>query len=318
MDMVGGGPESKAIFHVSRSPKSVASFVNDIGEAFGSYLNEASDKYASGENVDYPVVADEGGKEDLHASLGHFSMGSDFQVYSEGSFRIPSIYLHDWPDRYIHTNYDLPAYIDPTKLKRSAFIGAASAIVLANYDDSNTADYLQLYKRQALLRTSKMLERIPLLSNAEQENLKFYHWQYERNIIKSQSGFTQVTPILQTEFTNFIDNLERTIGKGLPLKSTNQQIYKRNEKIKGPMSVFGYDYFEDHYGQEKSKNIKAFRYSGLWGSGSEYTYEILNMVDGKRSASEIRNAVSAEFGPIAQEIVDEFLIALAEINVITR
>lgn len=150
MDMVGGGPETKAIFHVSRSPKSLPSFVNDIGEAFGNYLNEASDKFASGDKVAYPLVAKEGGKEDLHAVLGQFSMGSDFQVYSEGSFRIPSIYLHDWPDRYIHTNYDLPAYIDPTKLKRAGFIGAASAITLANYDNASTQTYFELYKRQAL------------------------------------------------------------------------------------------------------------------------------------------------------------------------
>jgi len=34
--------------------------------------------------------------------------------------------LNDWPDRYIHTNFDTAANIDPTKLKRAAFIGAAS------------------------------------------------------------------------------------------------------------------------------------------------------------------------------------------------
>src|SRR5947207_6673626 len=58
-------------------------------------------------------------------------MGSDHDVYQDSSFRIPAIYLNDWPDRYIHTNFDSAANIDPTKLKRAAFIGAASGYFLA-------------------------------------------------------------------------------------------------------------------------------------------------------------------------------------------
>ena len=48
------------------------------------------------------------------------------EIYGEGSFRIPAIYLNDWPDRYIHTNFDTPANIDPTKLRRAGFIAAAA------------------------------------------------------------------------------------------------------------------------------------------------------------------------------------------------
>ena len=59
-------------------------------------------------------------------------MGSDHDVYQDSSFGIPAIYLNDWPDRYIHTNFDTAANIDPTKLKRAAFIGAASGYFLAN------------------------------------------------------------------------------------------------------------------------------------------------------------------------------------------
>jgi aminopeptidase YwaD len=54
-------------------------------------------------------------------------------VYQDSSFRIPAIYMNDWPDRYIHTNRDGAANIDPTKLKRAAFIGAASGYFLANF-----------------------------------------------------------------------------------------------------------------------------------------------------------------------------------------
>lgn len=318
MDMVGGGPETKAIFHVSRSPKSLPSFVSDIGEAFGMYLNEASDKFASGEAVDNPVVSLEGGKEDLHAVLGQFHMGSDFQVFSEGSFRIPSIYLHDWPDRYIHTNYDLPANIDPTKLKRSGFIGVASAYVLANFDASSAADYLALFKHQVLLRTATMLERSHHLNAADQENLKFHHWEYERGVANSITNFGKSDVKLQNEFHKYIADLEKTIGKGIPQSGENKVVYIRNEKVKGPISVFGYDYLEDKYGAERTAKLRVFSYRGLWGSGGEYNYEILNLVNGQRTITQIRNAVAAEFGPIPVEIVAEFLSALEEIGVITK
>ena len=126
MDMVGGGPETKAVFHVTRGPASLPSFINDVAEAFGEFVNEQSYRHAAGQTVLYPLVAPEGGKEPLNARMADFSMGSDHQVYTDSSFGIPAIYLNDWPDRYIHTNFDTPANIDTTKLKRAGFIGGAS------------------------------------------------------------------------------------------------------------------------------------------------------------------------------------------------
>ncbi len=104
MDMVGGGPETKAIFHVTRGPNSLPSFVNDVAEHFGEFVNEESAKFAGGQPTEFPLVAPEGGKEPLLAEMAPFSLGSDHQVYADSSFGIPAIYLNDWPDRYIHTN----------------------------------------------------------------------------------------------------------------------------------------------------------------------------------------------------------------------
>ena len=131
MDMVGGGPETKAVFHVTRGPMSLPSFVHDVAWAFADWVNEESYKFAATGTAEYPMVAPEGGKEPLRAEYSPFSMGSDHEVYQDSSFKIPAIYLNDWPDRYIHTNFDTAANIDPTKLKRAAFIGAASAYFLA-------------------------------------------------------------------------------------------------------------------------------------------------------------------------------------------
>ncbi|HWM69515.1 MAG TPA: M28 family peptidase, partial [Steroidobacteraceae bacterium] len=132
MDMVGGGLDTKSVFHVTRGPMSLPSFVHDVAWAFASWINNESYQFAAGDKSDYPLIAPEGGKEPLRAEYSAYTMGSDHDAYQDSSFGIPSIYLNDWPDRYIHTNLDSAANIDPTKLKRAAFIGAASGYFLAN------------------------------------------------------------------------------------------------------------------------------------------------------------------------------------------
>src|SRR5882762_1076060 len=131
MDMVGGGPATKAVFHVTHGPRSLPSFVHDVAWAFAEFVNEESYKFAATGGAAYPLVAPEGGKEPLQAQFGDYTMGSDHDVYQDSSFGIPAIYMNDWPDRYIHTNFDGAANIDTTKLKRAAFIGAASGYFLA-------------------------------------------------------------------------------------------------------------------------------------------------------------------------------------------
>src|SRR5208337_265772 len=137
MDMVGGGPETKAVFHVTRGPMSLPSFVQDVAWAFAEWVNEETDEFAATGKAEYPLVSAEGGREPLRAEYSAYTMGSDHDVYQDSSFGIPAIYLNDWPDRFIHTNLDVPGNIDATKLKRVGFIGAASGYFLAQLNESD-------------------------------------------------------------------------------------------------------------------------------------------------------------------------------------
>ena len=92
LDMVGGGPETKAVFHVTRGPASLPSFVNDVAAAIATFVNEQTGAFAATGQADFPLHAPEGGKEPLAAALVDFTSGSDHQVYSEGSFRVPAVY----------------------------------------------------------------------------------------------------------------------------------------------------------------------------------------------------------------------------------
>lgn len=93
-------------------------------------------------------------------------------------------------------------------------------------------------------------------------------------------------------------------------------LFKRKAEPKGPLAVFGYDYFAEHAKATGVATPKLLNYEELWGGGEEYAYEVLNFADGNRNAQEIRDAVSAEYGPIALEMVVEYLKALEKIGIV--
>jgi aminopeptidase YwaD len=319
MDMVGGGPETKAIFHVTRDPASLPSFVNDVAEHFGEFVNEQSAQFAGGASASYPMFAPEGGKEALQAEMAEFSLGSDHQVYTDSSFGIPAIYLNDWPDRYIHTNLDTPANVDPTKLKRAAFIGAASAYFLANVKADDAASILRILQAHNLRRTSNMLARRAALTPDEAANLTRFHLWHERALIDSMERFFRIPATTRSDADAFLGNVERLVGRVKPApapQGDGRLVFRRNAKLKGPMSAFGYDYFTDHYGEERENKLRLPQYRGLRGSGGEYSYEVLNLVNGRRTAQEIRDVVSATYGPVPLELVVEYLRALESIRVV--
>jgi aminopeptidase YwaD len=321
MDMVGGGPETKAIFHVTRGPNSLPSFVNEVAEHFGEFVNEQSSNFAGGQPAAYPLVAPEGGKEALLAEMAPFSLGSDHQVYTDSSFGIPAIYLNDWPDRYIHTNFDTPANVDPTKLKRAAFIGAASALFLASVSEQNAQAILNLLQESSLRRTATMLARRAGLSGNEQAAITRHHLWYERAMVESMERFFSVPGETKAAAKAFLNDLEKLAGPVGPTPAgTGDEllVFRRRADLKGPMTAFGYDYFTDHYGAEKEAALRLLSHRAQRGSGSEYAYEVLNFVDGRRNALEIRNAVAGTYGSIPTEYVIEYLKALESIRVIER
>jgi hypothetical protein len=319
MDMVGGGPETKAVFHVTRGPMSLPSFVHDVAWVFAEFVNEESYKFAATGKAEYPFVAPEGGKEPLRAEYSAYTMGSDHDVYQDSSFGIPAIYLNDWPDRYIHTNFDTAANIDPTKLKRAAFIGAASGYFLADMSVDTAMSALVAIDLDRLLRGNFSGWRATLLSESESSNLIR---QYLSSEIDLFSSVNHVVPksitLSELAFERFfpIKTLADRMGPPTPATGIGLGVFRRNPQPKGPLAVFGYDYLSEHAKAAGVPTPKLLSYEGLWGAGEEYAYEVLNFADGKRNAQEIRDAVSAEYGPVPLETVVEYLKALGKMGVV--
>jgi aminopeptidase YwaD len=322
LDMVGGGPETKAIFHVTRGPASLPSVVNDVAAALAQFVNAQTAAFAATGAARYPLTAPEGGKEPLRAEPVDFSMGSDHQIYTEGTFRIPAIYMNDWPDRYIHTTGDTPAMIDPTKLKRAAFLAAASGWYLATAERADAALW-SVVKAETLHRARTLVERQRGLTREDAAVLaRTWAW-HEREVASSIGRLMEVPPDLQEEMTRFLADLERVLDvpQAWPEATTDagRAVYRRTGKVSGPMQgQFGYDYFEEHLGAERVGALALLQHTGLRGGGQEYAYELLNLVDGERPVQQIRDMLSAFYGPVPLEAVVEYLRVIEPLGVVER
>ena len=321
MDMVGGGPETKAVFHVTRGPMSLPSFVQDVAWAFAEWVNEESYKFAATGGAPYPMLAPEGGKEPLRAEYSPFSMGSDHEVYQDSSFAIPAIYLNDWPDRYIHTNFDTAADINTTKLKRAAFIGAASGYFLATMSEDEARKCLNPVEIGQSYRAIEVQRRSADVDPNEAAILLRRYIETETQTVDSiprldGSKVTDGEIRFQTVFALKVLNSRPENNKAAAGDALLR--VARNSSPKGPMAVFGYDYFADKVKAAGVTTPRLLNYEGLWGAGDEYAYEVLNFADGNRNAQEIRDAVSAEYGPIPLDLIVEYLRALEKIGVVEQ
>jgi hypothetical protein len=295
LDMVGGGPETKTIFHVTRGPASLPSFIYDVAAQIGMFADAQSSQYAMTGTAKWPLVAPEGGRDALRAAFVPLTLGSDHEVYSNSSWSIPSVYLNDWPDRFIHTNGDMPAKIDPTKLKRAGFIAAACGVVLASVGPGDAPEILSVIEEQSLRRAADMKSQIRRLPPAEVANRQQFQKWYEAEMVQSVSRMLAPAAI-----------------------APKASLYRRNPAVRGGLDAFGYDYLTDRLGSARVDKLELLRFEGLLGEGGDYVYEALNLANGSRTTSEIRDALSAIYGPVPQEHVDAFLAAAADAGLLLR
>lgn len=298
LDMVGGGAETKTIFHVTRGPASLPSFIYDVAAKVGAFVDEQSSQYAMTGEAPFPLTAPEGGREALRAAFVPLTLGSDHQIYSDSSWSIPSIYLNDWPDRFIHTTGDTAARIDPTKLKRAGFIAAASGLTLANARAEDAPAFLRVIEEGALRRAADAT------AQRDVNRTRFALW-YEEQMLQSMSRFFAVPDGVRNDGNAFLANLRHLLGDPAPPPAPRGKVYRRNANVKGSLDAFGYDYLADHLAKPRRLALSE-----------DDAYEALNLVDGKRTTSEIRDALAAIYGDISLENVESYLATLQEAGLV--
>jgi hypothetical protein len=282
-------------------------------------------------------------------------MGSDHDVYQEGSFRVPTIYLRDWPDVFIHTNNDLPSNIDATKMKRSTFIAAASGYFLARAGARHASRLADEVFSQAMARLpadyqrSRALE-VSSVEGAAADAMTLIANSVERNAaaISSVAMLAPGDSALQSKIDSLVDQLsgawlvltgrmtEQQKGKRtffqLEPKEAPKEVKPRNAKEAARLRAS----LSDHARIPTRKvlgpmNVYYYNYLTDRASGDDMRivekissqpggdvilYETLNLVDGKRSIQGIRDYLAAAYRQVAVEDISDYLRLLEKMGVI--
>jgi hypothetical protein len=317
LDMIGGNTEiTKSVLRVRGSPPSLPSFVSDVGLTFAHWVNDQSELFADTGAAPFPLVEPDGDRRALQAIIGGFDQGSDHEVWSEGSFRVPIIYIADWPDRYIHTQRDLPGNLDPTKLRRAIFIAAASGYFLARMTDADLPDLISFMSADAMEEVAAaqrrlmrlrhglfLLDSVPI-TRILRENL-------ERRI----TSLDRIVPLPVGAGRVFAEAFDGLLGPAGALRPSGP-VYRRIRN-EGPMNGFGYSWFDDRLARAGILRPRLLSREPE-GEAASFGYEALNLVDGHRSVGEIRDMLVATLGVVPVAEVAEYLDILARLGVLER
>jgi aminopeptidase YwaD len=354
MDMVGGDPfKNKSVFHVTSTPWSLPSFVTDVGAVFLDAIRTAASGYAGGEMAAAAGIVEtraggQGTRNELIADVKPYSAGSDHDDYDSSTIAVPSLYLCDWPDIYIHTDHDTLDQIDATKLRRVALLGAASGYVYASVTGQQLPTLLPFLAAQAEARLAQVFGAAQQLVDDPQLETGIA-WYEARNLVdqtlqresatlhsviqftggpaRSDADGTKALAEQATNFHNWLDKQAKLRGaKGAaPSAPWAGDSQAKRVPIRvgefGPLTYQNDNVLMTRLGKKRYAKIKLINSEvtpmlNVRDQSELYAYEIVNFVNGKRTVGEIRDAVSAEYGPLPVNLVADYLEACAEAGVI--
>jgi len=354
MDMVGGDPfKNKSVFHVTATPWSLPSFVTDAGSVLLDTIRAAASGYAAGDlPADQGIVetraGGQGTRNELFADVTPYSSGSDHDDYDSSTIAVPSLYLRDWPDIYIHTDHDTLDQIDATKLRRVALLGAAAGYVYASVTAQQLPMLLPFLASQSEARLAQVFGAAQQLVDDPKLEASVA-WYEARNLVDQSLLRERGTLHSVVEFTGGAADTDAEAGKAVSDQAVNFQSWiDSRAKLRGatgsaPRAPWAGDsdakripvrigefgpltYQNDNvllarlgkerYGKIKLINAEHTQLLSVQDQSELYAYEIVNFVNGQHTVGEIRDAVSAEYGPLPVNLVADYLKACAEAGVI--
>jgi hypothetical protein len=148
-DMVGAlQTAGSRVQHIIRSPHHLQSYVPDVVQSIAESVIHGNSGYlAAGQAggsypFSKPIFSRLGTRDGYRAEIVPNFNNSDHMVFNDGIIGIPAVGFINWPDDYIHSSDDDLWQIDPTQLKRNAFIIAASGLYMAGAGASDVPTLL--------------------------------------------------------------------------------------------------------------------------------------------------------------------------------
>ncbi len=341
MDMVGQNQKvCGSTFHITKTPDSSPSFLNDLLEISLDIM------------LDHPVPVGReltdpwsgtsffGARDDWQARITGYSGGSDHYVFLGGVINIPATMFGSWPDYFYHTSEDTPDKSDPTQLKRVIILGTMVAASIAQLEEEDGIFLLgEMFSRGikrldvVFEKTLNTLRRSDLRGDELKGIFNFIHWTLYRekkallsveNLLPGNENVAATRRRLSSAMDSHSESIRKNLTdfyhslcqeRGIQPKSirlTGEEIAAqkliplRNPAFPGPISS---DYLREKC---EEKNLRFdLPLTGL------QRFEIAAFIGGKLSALDIRNAVSAELGPVMLDEVIAYIELLEKLGLVT-
>lgn len=353
VDMIGFNQEKvKAVPRLTRLPHSMPHFLSDVCEEFFRVIGDSnmnSERNSMAGSMANAFFAPTGTRDEMHYTVEEFWGPSDHEDMVEASIGIPSVeYGH--PAHFATPQDDNVTSVDATQMRRGvtivattgyylASVGADGVPLLANVIAANAqtrmarearraidlmeaaagdlqAPYREAHNvlKQSLARELKTVETLRELgqSPAATSAVARVRRQLEALNVANDAAFRERSAQLAAE-------RKMTLREPAPTAAERQLdavVATRNDKIRGPVNLYRPEYGAIWLAQKvndpnfamKLKMAQLGRFTG---------FEALNFVDGRRTLLDIRDMVSAEYGPIDPVVIDEYFKFLASVGVVS-
>ncbi len=323
MDMVGEHLEllhSKMV--ITRTPDSVPSVLDVVMANMAEMVDEM--------NIRTP----RGSLSAFNYRITPYSGGSDHMMFIDR--KIPGVMMVHSPDYTHHTSEDTPDKVDPVELERAEIIATAAAWYLANLTDEQAVDLTYLAGAVAADRVGVAARAARrLISDAKTDELgtalfeslnlldiQTHHarasvesvgWFARSPVLESLTGriqqlLAEQARLLKTTLQSAADQMGDTAVSAVPPYAESDERIPRRA-TRGPLD-FGLP--ESRLAKEEAS---WYREEGRALTGN-VRFEIVNFVGGDRSVTDIRNLVSAEYGPISLATVSRYVEDLVGVGVL--
>ena len=248
--------------------------------------------------------------------------------------KIPGV-MFSHSDYAHHTSEDTPDKVDPVELERCEVISTGTMLYLASLDEDQAIDLVHLTAANSAKRLADDGRRaLQLIAAADAKDIAA-SWGDAVNIVEHRAGWEIET--LESVLT--FNSSKRVAGEitSEAGEIQRQEVYfakelrmassQRGAKENSPESVVNPDKRVPvrltrgplDFGLPASKlkgNDSLYYSSPEFTLGGDERFELVNFIDGKRTVSEIRNALSAEFTPVGTKIVAHYVEDLVKVGVV--
>lgn len=342
-DMVGADQSQDVmrVQNVTRLPATRFHFFNDVVENVVDYMvaaNYSELAQIQAGNIDLypePHLSRLGSRHRYNAKMIWFHGNTDHVPFNEAPIGVPGITFTNFPDHYIHTSDDDLWNIDRTQLGRNAVAGAYIAWIMANADEELLPALTSEVQKRGAGRISDNLGLgLQWISDEALDPEEAYQKAYRQLEYARDREFRAANSLAEISdkgrdysellisqvdqrFELAVSELEQhywiVYEQSAPTPAASEAETELDEIV--PELIAGTEAFLEKRGQ----------IGGVPGLHNLMAFEILNAVDGERTAKDIYRLVSAQareagshyYGVVEPEQVKQYLEQAEDTGVIS-